>query len=515
MATRWFWLVILALGPARCVSAADDLAKGIDAIIAAPEFKHAHWGILVVDLDSGTSLYDLNGDKLFIPASTTKLYTVAAALEALGADFRFQTPVYRRGSLKDGVVDGDLILVASGDPTMGGRTDAHGRIAFTNSDHIYADGVTRTELTEPDPLGGLIELARQIAAAGVKEVRGEIVIDDRLFPRAESSGSGPGAVSPIMINDNVVDFVIAPCKAGESAKVSWRPQASAVLVDADVRTVGAGGETKISIASPGRRRYVVRGTIAEGHHPVIHIDELTDPASFARSALIDALRRAGIATTASAMASNPTDRLPGAGEYDKLERIAELTSPPFAEHARLILKVSHNLHASLLPVLLAKRRGGATVFDGLKVEREILDGFGVDTATISFGGGAGGARADHVTPRATIQLLRHMATRSDFAAFHDALPILGVDGTLAKAVGEQSPARGKIHAKTGTLTWTNGLNDKVLMTSKALAGYATAASGRRLAFAFFVNHVHLDRSQDATRVGQTLGKLCDMVHRAL
>jgi serine-type D-Ala-D-Ala carboxypeptidase/endopeptidase (penicillin-binding protein 4) len=136
----------------------------------------------------------------------------------------------------------------------------------------------------------------------------------------------------------------------------------------------------------------------------------------------------------------------------------------------------------------------------------------MDVDTISFGGGAGGARSDFVTPAATVQLLRHMAGRPDFFVYERALPILGVDGTLAKSVASESPAKGKVQAKTGTLTWDNLLFGRPLLTSKALAGYLTTSRGRRLAFAAFVNGVHLKDGLDTKRIGSDLGKLCEIVH---
>ena len=106
-----------------------------------------------------------------------------------------------------------------------------------------------------------------------------------------------------------------------------------------------------------------------------------------------------------------------------------------------------------------------------------------------------------------------MSTRPDFAAFERALPILGVDGTLAKACSADSPAKGKVFAKTGTLVWDNLLVDRgLLLTSKALAGYMTTAGGRKLAFAAFVNGVHMKDGIDTKRVARDLGTLCEIVY---
>ena len=179
--------------------AGEDLAAKIETIISGPDYKQAHWGLLVVDAQTGETIYAHNPDHLFFPASTTKLYSCSTALATLGTDYRFETSVYRRGKLKDGRLDGDLILVASGDLTMGGRTLPDGTMAFKDNDHTYANGNDKAQLTETDPLAGLKSLAKQIAAAGIQHINGDILIDDRLFAHARGSGSGPDMLSPIII----------------------------------------------------------------------------------------------------------------------------------------------------------------------------------------------------------------------------------------------------------------------------------------------------------------------------
>src|SRR5262249_5087497 len=149
--------------------------------------------------------------------------------------------------------------------------------------------------------------------------------------------------------------------------------------------------------------------------------------------------------------------------YGKLKRVALFTSPPFAEAIKVTLKVSHNLYASTLPLLVAVQNKKRTLADGLRLQGRILSDLGVEVKMISFGGGAGGANADCVTPRATVQLLQGMAKRPEFAAYKAALPVLGVDGTLHDAVPNDSPARGKASAKTGTIYWRDLVNDRDLL----------------------------------------------------
>lgn len=512
----WTCCLLWFLGASVAVARGDDLASGIVGLIEEPRFRHAHWGILVADLESGEVLYETNADKLFVPASTTKLFSVAAALEALGADHRFETRLLRRGEVDvDGTLEGDLILLASGDFTLGGRTLDGDQIAYTNSDHIYANGSAKGELTEPDPLAGLDALARQVLKGGIRQVTGDVIVDDRLFDHDTGSGSGPSTLTPIMVNDNLIDVVVKPTAVGEAAEIEWRPRTAAAAVEGAIKTVAPGDSPRVTIiSSPGNRLQVI-GQIPSDHAPILRVHEVDHPASFARSLLIEALHRVGVAVSADVAAENRAAQLPPRETVAELPTVASLTSPPFSEAARLILKVSHNLHASTLPLLLAAEQGERSLGAGLRRQRELLFELGVEVDTISFGGGAGGSRADYVTPRATVALLRTMATRDDFDVYHRALPILGVDGTLADVVDDDSPARRRVHAKTGTLYWRNVMNERYLLTSKALAGYMTTASERRLAFSLVVNNVHLESGSQTADIGRALGRLCEIIHDAL
>ena len=507
------------LGLAFCflslnISAAQEsLESGIERITQQPHFKHAHWGALFVDLNSGEVVFERNGDKLFVPASTTKLFSVACALDALGADHRFLTPVVRRGEVSEsGELKGDLILIASGDLSFGGRTTPEGKIAFTNGDHTYANGNPDAELTEPDPLAGLNHLAKQVASAGIKKVRGDVVIDDRLFERAESSGSGPSRVSPCSINDNVVDIVITPSEVGQLDKWTSRPHTTAIQLESKVTTVESDKPLEIILRDVGLGRISVSGQIPKGHKPVLKVQEVPDSVAFARTLFIEALQRAGVSVDAPTLGDSPSLSLPSSTEVKALPQVALLTSLPFSESAKLILKVSHNLQASTLPLLVAVKNGERTLAAGLKRQHTFLKQAGVDVDTISFAGGAGGARGDCITPRAAVQLLTYMSKRPDFPAYKEALPRLGVDGTLAKNVPPESPARDKVQAKTGTLYADNTMNSATLMTSKALAGYMTTAKGRTLVFALFVNNAHIREGITTKTFGDDLGKICEIVY---
>ncbi len=502
-------------------SGSEALARRVRSVLETPGYRQGHWGLLVVNGKTGQTVYEQNPDQLFAPASVTKLFSTAAALTELGPNHRFRTPLVRRGDVDvKGTLHGDAILVAQGDLCLGGRTGPDGTLVFKDEDHTYAGGNLRSEIVATDPLAGLEHLAREVQAAGIKEITGDVIVDDRLFAPAMSTGSGPRRVGPILINDNVIDVLAEPASVvGNPARVTSVPSTAFATMDAQVTTVAAGQEAELEVRAVGPRRFAVRGKLPVGHAPVLKIFEVEEPASFARALLIEAMRRRGIRITASPLGENATASLPRRSDVVALPKVAEYTSPPFREYARVILKVSHNLHASTLPMLLAARHGERTLESGLRRQGEALKGLGIPAGAISFGGGAGGDRADLATPRATVTLLRAMASRPEFSAFEAALPILGRDGTLARSVAADSPARGHARAKTGTYSVENGLDGTVILTSKALAGYLETASGRHLVFAAFVNNVPLDAPKpgrsisDATaEAGRLMGKLCEVLY---
>lgn len=504
------WLLLTLLVATPSARADDPLATAIKAVTGRPEYKHGRWGVYAVDLKTGESVFEQNVDQRFIPASTTKLYSCSAALCEFGSDFRFVTRVVTDPKLRTGEAIGDLVLIASGDLSMGGRTKADGTMAFTNNDHTYADEKSTTAtLTDTDPLAGLNEIAKQIRANGIRRVSGEVLIDDRMFQLSWATGSGPDKIVPILINDNVVDFVITPGEGDQPPKVTMRPETAYVQFESQVITGGVVPRITVTAESP--RRIVLRGNIPAKSRPMVRIWPVDDPAAFARCLLIESLRRQGVTVAANVM-GGPAARLPDAETLAKCEAVAELKSPPLSEAVKVILKVSHNLYASTLPLLLATRHEQRTLEAGMRIEGRLLKKLGVDGNGVSFAGGAGGARSDSTTPRSTVTLLRKMSERPEFAALEAGMPLLGVDGTLAEVVPADSPARGKVYAKTGTLSWTDHFNGGTLLTSKALAGTMTTAKGRKLAFSAFVNDVYLPPGVTTQREGKALGALAEAIY---
>jgi D-alanyl-D-alanine carboxypeptidase/D-alanyl-D-alanine-endopeptidase (penicillin-binding protein 4) len=472
----------------------SDLPGAIRAIMEKPRYAEATWALRVADVKTGAVIYDLNSYDNLLTGSVRKLYSVGVTLNELGADHRFKTPVFRHGEIDgSGDLHGDLILVAKGDLTMGGRDTGHGTIAVTDFDHCDANNLGSAILTTPDPLAGLNKLAAQVAASGITKVSGDVIIDDRLF-KAFRVPNQLLLITPIVINDNRIDVTILPTQPGERAQVEWRPHTAAFKVVSHVMTVPAGGTTAVTLTHLGRHRGIVEGQIAADFTPPLpgvktlvqtfRIDDPVapqSPAAFARTTFIEALKRAGVTVTARIVAANPSCKLPPPDSYPADTQVAELVSAPYAQYSKLILKVSHNLGANLSLMLFGLANGVNTIQNALAVERETLvqryglEGYGFDFPT--NGSGSPDSRASAAT---TVRLLTVMKGQTIFPSYFKSLPILGIDGSLAE-IGIGSPARGKVFAKTGTFL------DDGKIKAQVLAGYIHALSGRHLAFALYVN----------------------------
>src|SRR2546429_1900361 len=229
-------LFCLQAAPAGAQSE-STLAQRIQKIISRPEFAHANFGIEFCSLDTGKALYELNADKLFVPASTTKILTEGALLAKLGADYRFHTRVYRTGSIdKHGTLKGHLILVASGDPNLSNRIQPDGTLAFVDEDHSYAGPAL-----PGDPLLVINRLAKDVAAKGIRKIEGSVLIDTALFPDGPREGGTNVVMSSMMINDNVIDLIGSPgAKPGDPVALQSSPKTSYIKFVNHLTTSPAG-----------------------------------------------------------------------------------------------------------------------------------------------------------------------------------------------------------------------------------------------------------------------------------
>ncbi|GAA1952020.1 D-alanyl-D-alanine carboxypeptidase/D-alanyl-D-alanine endopeptidase [Kitasatospora viridis] len=460
-----------------------DLSPDITAIMHKPAYQHAQWGLLEVDPSDGRVIHSMNPDQFFMPGSTTKLITLSGSWHALGPDHRFTTPVNAIGRLDGSTLTGNLALVAQGDLTMGGRTKPDGSIDFTPIDHTYADDLPGATLTPEDPLAGLDQIAHQVRDSGITQVDGDVVIDSRLFAPPPITPQP----TPLIINDNVIDLLTTPTAAGQPAQLSWRPQVAPYRVTSTVQTVAAGGTTDIQVAtSPDGTGITLSGTIAADSQPALKTSQIQDPDAFGRTALIEALGRAGVTVTAPPTGANPAGALPAS--YSGDPQVAALVSAPYRDYAKLILNVSHNLGANLALCNIAANRGSGDCFDGFPVIHDFLaQTANVDPTQFQMADGRGDVPVDRVTPTGLNQLLAYWLRTPDADAFRTSLPILGVSGTGALYCTTDCPAKGKVFAKPGTIIGGDLLNQQIAINAQTYAGYLQADDGHLYTFFVGVN----------------------------
>jgi D-alanyl-D-alanine carboxypeptidase/D-alanyl-D-alanine-endopeptidase (penicillin-binding protein 4) len=478
-------------------------------VMNQPQYSNGRWLISVRDIDSGEQLIDLDGDKMAEPGSFVKTYSAGAAWLKWGPDHRITTPVKRTGEVVGGTLNGDLVLVGKGDLTMGGRTKPDGTVDFTNLDHNDANPLPGSTLTPEDPLTGLNDLAAQVKASGINAVNGQVVVDDRLF----SGTLGGQPVSPIVINQNLIDILVTPGADGQPATVAMTPAVAPWAVTSTVQTVAAGGTTKIADPESSQNGVIdISGTIAAGSAPQLKVYAFEDPATFARTAFIEALGRAGVTVGGDPIAVNQTASLPAPADMDALPSVAQLISLPLSEEAKYVMKISYNRGAQTFACLLAVDAGSSKCDDGMGVAGKLWAAAGLNIADAALIDGSG-LPGNLITPDNAVQIQTIMAKRPDAALWKATLPILGVDGSLA-TVQAGSPAAGKVFAKTGTLLAFDEFNGRFRLVTKTLGGVMQTAKGRNLAFTVMVNQGFYPSPDGVLEANEDVGKVAAIIQQA-
>ncbi len=491
----------------------DNLSERIQKVTSRPEFTHAHFGIEFYSLDSGKVLYALNSDKLMVPGSTTKLLTEGTILELLGGDYRFHTRVYRTGPVnKHGRLEGDLVLVASGDPNLSGRIQPDGTLAYENEDHSYGG---RDSKGIGDPLFVIREIADQVASHGIKRINGSVLVDASLFPEGERELGTNVVISPIVVNDNVIDVIATGgAKKGDPVTLQVSPKTSYLQIINQATTGEAGSKPSLNftdekVDADGTRSVTLTGTLAAGANSGMMPYAVPEPSQFAATLLTDGLRAKGIVISPR-RAAGAVNFKELAAKYTPENMVAEHVSPPLKEEVKITLKVSQNLHASMAPSLigaLVAHKDKDISQAGFDREQEFLKKAGLDLTGACQSDGAGGNA--FFTADFMVHYLTFLTSQKDFNDFHRGLPILGQDGTLFK-IQVNSAAAGHVQAKTGTYVVYDALNKKLMVTGKGLAGYVQTRSGQHLAFAAYVNMVEVPMDDpDAVQKigGEALGEI--------
>ncbi len=443
-------------------------ALRVEALLGTTPTNKGEWGLLIVDAESGETLYEQNADKYFVPASNMKLFTTALALAKLGQDYRYHTTLETRGTLSsEGVLSGDLTLVGRGDPNLSNR-----KFPYELKEEF--DG---------QPEKALVELADAVVAKGVKEITGDVIGDDSYFPRERYPNGWEiddmvweygAAISAIVVDDNTVALTLTPGEqAGNPVQAAVNPATPDFTVENNVLTSAAEVKPDLTLTrEPGANVVVVKGSLPAKSAPRKLVLAIEEPAQHAATLLKRLLQERGIKVGGVARGHHENGEAAGDPVI-----LAEHVSVPLGDEVKLINKISQNLHAEMLLRTAARQSGvWATPDELMKVPSDFYAVAGIAPGDVIQSDASGLSRHDLVTPRAIVTLLGFAQKQSWFAPYSASLPVAGVDGTLEDRM-KNTLAAGRIHAKTGSVEHV-----------RTLSGFAETPGGRRLIFSFLSNN---------------------------
>ena len=455
------------------------LREQIAAHLAQPRFSGALWGVKIVSLDTGKTLFESHADRLLSPASNCKLFTAALALDRFGGDYRISTPIYATARpARSGAVHGDLIIVGHGDPTWNARRF----------------GTNFWDIFEP--------FVSALTNAGVRRVSGDLIADATFFrgePTASSLtiddfqyGECP-YISALTINDGWAQVRVTPgAGAGAPCRLTRLQPGADLLFNNCAVTVSSNGMRHIEYYMPfGEKMIYIFGQLPLGDAGErLDIPDV-EPAAWFGVALKDALARHGIKISGRVrQVAWPQNLILNTNRAVKL---GEVLSPPLREIVRLYMKPSQNLENDMVLAHVGEMtrtpetppwRSSEEL--GLAALHQFLIANGLPAGDVHFDEGSGLSNNNLTSANSIIALLRFMATNRWAQDFGNALPIAGMDGTLRRRM-TNAPVLGNVRAKTGTLHWAN-----------ALSGYVTTAAGEKLAFSLMLNRYDPPSSRKRT-----------------
>ncbi|HVQ39853.1 MAG TPA: D-alanyl-D-alanine carboxypeptidase/D-alanyl-D-alanine-endopeptidase [Pyrinomonadaceae bacterium] len=453
-------------------SGTEELARRINAAIDESEFASARWGIKVVTLSDGKTLYERDADKLFIPASNMKIYTTGVALALLGADYRWRTSVYGAAQPDgNGTLRGDITLYGRGAPDLVTRSQDASRASLT-------------------------KLANDLYGRGIRRIDGNVVGDESFF-RGDSLGDGwqwtdmqwyfGAEASALSVNENQIDVNLVPADKAEQPPIARTSDVEDyVTVDNRMVTGKPGARTTVGIhRGLSDNNIQVWGEFAPSSKGFGARLSVHNPALWTAKLFVNELKQRGISVAGQAQSRD--SRHPQTQRFDpaKAIELAAAASDPLSEIVRKTNKESNNLYAELilrtlgrereqmlgLPQQIGRERGDDEL--GLAVVRLWLGNNGIPTARLALHDGSGLSRLNLVTPASTVGLLLSLSKTPSGSTFRQSLPISGRDGTLG---GRLKTLVDSVSAKTGSLTYTH-----------SLSGYLTTAAGEQVVFSILCN----------------------------
>jgi len=425
-------------------------------------FVNAHWGVLIKSLKTGETIYARNEKKMFMPASNMKLFTSSSAMIALGPNYRYTTRLVTNGEVIDGVLNGDLIIVGSGDPTISGRFDS-GKVTITFE-----------------------QWADSLKALGITQIKGNIIGDDNCFDD-EYYGAGWAAddetyyyaaqISGLSFNDNCVDIRIAPSATiADVCSLTWSPNTR--YVNIINQTTTASEIDSVNDIHFERKRgtnnIFVLGKMSIGKNPFIESVTVENPTTYSVMVLKEVLESKGISVLGAIV---DADDFADTIRYENSKQLASFTSLPYSEIIKTINKPSQNFYTEQVFRTIGKERYGVGSMDNSRaVAFPILYSWGVDTARVRYVDGSGLSRQDLITPSDIVSILSGMSKENSFLPFYESLPIAGIDGTIKNRM-KGTKAQGNVHAKTGAIGYV-----------RSLSGYVTSSDGEQFVFSMITNH---------------------------
>jgi serine-type D-Ala-D-Ala carboxypeptidase/endopeptidase (penicillin-binding protein 4) len=456
--------------PATAPTRAPGLAATLDAIFADTAARHAHWGVHLVSLATGQTLYRHGAEQAFMPASTLKVITGAAALTLLGADFRYQTRFSATGTVRAGVLQGDLVIRGSGDPTLSGRFGGDPRAPIRAwADSLRARGITRVA-------GGIVG----VDSAFVGPTLGSGWAWDDL-PAAYSA-----EVGALQFNEGALELQVIPGAIGSPAIVLLEPFTQYVPVLNQTITAPPGATARLEISrDPRTPAITVSGVVPADTPAVVQRLAIRGPTDFFLAVARETLREAGVVVEGQALAVNDWPEL----RNPALETpLFTHLSPSLREILPAVLRPSQNQIAETLLRTLGRERGGeGSARAGVAVVDSLLRAWELPVQSFRMADGSGLSRYSLLTPELLSAVLVRMSTHPEWELWSSSLPIAGQTGTLANRMRDP-PLAGRVHAKTGTLTGVRGLS-----------GYLRTEAGETLVFTFLVNN-HLRPAAVVDRV---------------